>query len=151
MDIFHGAIASQMAANKGGHLKQSSCLQLPTVSKAFLQVSPEIQDGFCQWSIGNVNWTLLSRWNRSALLWRRRHLPGSSLVSHALWEHTPMSAFTMIAHVCDLWKSPWKQWNKSLSCNLEFIAALHRKKIRYRTAKPLVLRNLDRLCLTWKS
>lgn len=66
-------------------------------------------------------------------------------------ENTPCRGHSSQKPLCDLRKSPWKQWNKSLHWNLESIPVSHRKKIRHRTTKPVVQRNLGRLWLTLKS
>lgn len=66
-------------------------------------------------------------------------------------ENTPCRGHSSQKPLCDLRKSPWKQWNESLHWNLESIPVSHRKKIRCRTTEPVVQRNLGRLWLTGKS
>lgn len=84
----------------------------------------------------------------AVLRWDWLLLSSCSLVCS---ENTPCRGHSSQKPLCDLRKSPWKQWNKSLHWNLESIPVSHRKKIRHRTTKPVVQRDLGRLWLTLKT
>lgn len=130
------------------------------LAKSCIEVSPTLKfcpppnsvGGFCRESLGNLKRTLWHSGpgeNRAAgLRW------GQLLLVAGYWcalRTHPAEDKHHKAPPHDLRKSPWKQWNRSLHWNLESIPVSHRKKIRQRTTKPVVQRNLGRLYLTVKS
>lgn len=136
-----------IAPNKLVHLKQSR-LKLLSTSRTSRFPQRFRMRAFVSGQQGLWNGCHHPQQNRSAVL----SVGDASLVSLLCSENTSRPQLHSPKEpTCGLWKSPWKQWNKSLNWNLEFIPVLHRKKIRYRTTKPIVPRNLGRLWLTWKS